>query len=85
MTVDNLKDAFCDAERVLVDDGDVWYVGYRKRSVGRSGRVQGGLHTRFRAESGEVCYSRNMLDFRHMSSSTLKEHLTNARGSKAPG
>ena len=81
MSHESLKDAFCDAERVLVDDGETWYVGYRERAFGRGGRSQGGLCTRFRAESGEVRFSRSMLDFRHMSSDALKEHLATAQRS----
>jgi hypothetical protein len=73
-----LKDLFCDAERVLVHENQKWYVGFRSR-MGRGGRPQGGMHTRFRSESGEIRYSKGMLHFRHMPESTLCEHLRAAQ------
>jgi hypothetical protein len=73
-----MKDLFCDAERVLVHENQKWYVGFRSR-VGRGGRPQGGMHTRFRSESGEIRYSKGMLHFRHMPESALCEHLAVAQ------
>lgn len=75
LTEAELKDLFCDAERVIESGGERWYVGYRQRSFGRQRRAQGSLFTRFRSEGGEVRYSRDMLDFRHLSESALCEHL----------
>ncbi len=75
-----LKEMFCDAERVLVCDDETWYVGYRRRATGGRGRSHAGLATRFRSEAEDVRYSRQMLDFRHMSTGQLREHLEAARG-----
>lgn len=75
--VSQLKDLFCDAERVVTHGKETWYVGFRKRT-GRGGRAQGGMHTRFRSESGDVRYAKGMLHFRHMSNSALCEHLVAA-------
>jgi hypothetical protein len=72
-----LKDLFCDAERVVTHGRETWYVGFRKRT-GRGGQVQGGMHTRFRSENGEVRYAKGMLHFRHMSNAALCEHLVTA-------
>ena len=72
-----LKELFCDAERVFKHDKEKWYVGFRKR-MGRGGRAQAGMHTRFRSESGEVRYSRGILHFRHMPEDALRDHLGNA-------
>lgn len=77
LSATRLKELFCDAERVLEHDEEKWYVGFRQR-VGRGGRVQAGIHTRFRSESGEVRYAKTMLHFRHMSASTLREQLAAA-------
>ena len=76
-----LKELFCDAERAITVDGETWYVGYRRRpSSGRGNMQGGGLVTRFRSDAGEMRYSRDMLDFRHMSTEALCEHLAAARG-----
>jgi hypothetical protein len=77
LTPNRVKDLFCDAERVLDHDDETWYVGYRKR-VGRGGRAQAGMFTRFRSESGETRYARTMLCFRHMSTEALREQLVAA-------
>ena len=77
LTTARLKDLFCDAERVLLHRKEKWYVGFRKR-MGRGGRVQAGMHTRFRSESGEVRYSRGILHFRHMPEPALRDHLGSA-------
>ncbi|UCG88689.1 MAG: hypothetical protein JSW71_09180 [Gemmatimonadota bacterium] len=69
-----LKELFCEAERVLEHDEEKWYVGFRQR-MGRGGRVQAGIHTRFRSESGEIRYAKTMLHFRHMSADALREQL----------
>ncbi len=69
-----LKEVFCDAERVLKHGGEKWHVGFRKR-MGRGGQAQGGTHTRFRSESGEVRYAKGMLHFRHMPEASLREQL----------
>lgn len=82
LTAGQLKELFCDAERVLVNDGETWYVGYRARTVAR-GRPSGQLYTQFRSETGEVRYSSAMLQFRHMSARQLWEQLAEARS--APG
>jgi len=78
LTSAQVKDLFCDAERALVHDGEKWYVGFRTR-MGRGGRVQGGIHTRFRSADGEVRYAKGMLHFRHMREDTLCEHLVAAK------
>ena len=78
LTAAGLKELFCDAERVLVHENDKWYVGYRTR-MGRGGRVQAGMFTRFRSETGEVRYAKTMLHFRHISEGVLCEHLVNAK------
>lgn len=70
-----LKELFCDAERPFESDGETWHVGYRHRTAGRGGSSQGGLCVRFRAQGGEVRYSRAMLDFRHMPTDLLREEL----------
>ncbi len=80
LTAARLKELFCDAERVLVRGSEKWYVGYRAR-MGRGGRVQPGMFTTFRSETGEVWYSKAMLHFRHMSESALYEHLATAKPS----
>jgi hypothetical protein len=72
-----LKELFCDAERVIEHEAETWYVGFRQR-VGRGGRVQAGIHTRFRSESGEVRYAKTMLHFRHMPETALRKQLTAA-------
>lgn len=77
-----VKDLFCDAERLLVEGRENWYVGYRARPMGRQGRFQGGLCTRFRSEGGEVKYSRDMLDFRHMPEAALRERLAEVKSSR---
>jgi hypothetical protein len=78
MTATRLKELFCEAERVVLHEKEKWYVGFRKRT-GRGGRLQGGMHTRFRSESGEVRYANGMLHFRHMPQDALCELLTAAR------
>jgi hypothetical protein len=78
LTSARLKELFCDAERVLVHEKEKWYVGFRTR-MGRGGRVQGGMHTRFRSESGEIRYSKGMLHFRHMPEDALCEQLAAAQ------
>ncbi|HEX9692616.1 MAG TPA: hypothetical protein VGA22_11000 [Gemmatimonadales bacterium] len=78
LTTMELKDLFCEAERVFEAENEVWYVGYRQRS-GAGGRVQGGLYTRFRSEDDEVRYAREMLLFRQMAEGDLLEHLAVAR------
>ena len=77
LTSSEVKEIFCDAERVLVHGGETWYVGYRKR-IGRGGQAQAGIFTRFRCESGEMRFTRTMLCFRHMPEAALREHLTTA-------
>lgn len=83
LTATRLKELFCDAERVLVHKDETWYVGYRMRVGGRGGRMNAGMHTRFRSESGAVRYSKTMLHFRHMSDDDLKEQLAKASPSGA--
>ena len=78
LTSARLKELFCDAERVLEHDDEKWYVGFRTR-MGRGGRVQGGMHTRFRSESGEIRYAKGMLHFRHMPENALRDQLTAAQ------
>lgn len=78
-----VKELFCDAERVVMYGKDKWYVGYRKRTA-RGGRAHGGVYTRFRSEAGEVRYFKGMLHFRHMPHATLSEHLTAARPAASP-
>ena len=78
VSLEKLKEFFCDAERVLKYDGETWYVGYRTRSGGRGGKSNAGLHTRFRSESGEVRHAKGVINFRHMPKSALCEHLKNA-------
>lgn len=88
LTLEGLKEVFCDAERVLESDGETWYVGYRRRTFGRRSTPQGELCTRFRSEAGEVRFSHAMLDFRHMATSDLREHLVTLlrrNGKAAPG
>ena len=82
LTAARLKDLFCDAERIVLHGEEKWYVGFRKRT-GRGGRTQGGMHTRFRSESGEVRYAKGMLHFRHMPHTALCEHLAAAVPSAA--
>jgi hypothetical protein len=82
LTTTPLKDLFCDAERVLLDRKEKWYVGFRKR-MGRGGRAQAGMHTRFRSESGEVRYSRGILHFRHMPETALRDHLGSAERARS--
>jgi hypothetical protein len=77
LTPSEVKELFCDAERVLVHDSETWYVGYRKRA-GRGGRAQAGMFTRFRSENGETRYTRTMLCFRHMPAAALCGHLASA-------
>ena len=77
LTSVRVKELFCDAERLLVHEKEKWYVGYRTR-MGRGGRVQGGMHTRFRSESGEIRYSKGMLHFRHMTEDSLCQQLVAA-------
>ena len=83
LTSARLKDLFCDAERVLKHRKEKWYVGFRQR-MGRGGRAQAGMHTRFRSESGEVRYSRGILHFRHMPETALLDHLGNAERARKP-
>jgi hypothetical protein len=83
LTSARLKDLFCDAERVLKYKKEKWYVGFRQR-MGRGGRAQAGMHTRFRSESGEVRYSRGILHFRHMPEPALLDHLGNAERARKP-
>ena len=78
LTAAGLKELFCDAERVVVHGNEKWYVGYRAR-MGRGGRIQPGVFTRFRSETGEVRYSPAMVHLRHMSESALCEHLATAK------
>ncbi len=82
LTATRLKELFCDAERVLVHGKEKWHVGYRAR-MGRGGRVQPGMFTRFRSETGEVRYSKAMLHFRHMSDSALCDNLVDAKPATA--
>jgi hypothetical protein len=77
LTSREVKEVFCDAERVLVHGGETWYVGYRRR-IGRGGQAQAGIFTRFRSESGEIRFTRTMLCFRHMPEAALCEHLSTA-------
>ncbi len=77
-----LKELFCDAEREVKVRSEVWYVGYRQRAVGTRGHMQGNLCTRFRAASGEVRYSREMLQFRTMAADALAGLIAAARGEK---
>ncbi len=84
LTAARLKELFCDAERVLVHGDETWYVGYRAR-MGRGGRVQPGMFTTFRSETGKVWYSKAMLHFRHMSESALCEHLVTAKPATTGG
>ena len=74
VTLERLKEVFCDAERIIEHKGETWHVGFHKRT-GRGGQNQGGLHTRFRSESGETRYAKGMLHFRHMPGAALCEHL----------
>lgn len=74
-----VKNLFCDAERVIQGGEERWFVGYRQRAFGRQRRAQGSLFTRFRSEGGEVRYSRDMLDFRHLPEATLRDHLDTLR------
>ncbi|UCG87630.1 MAG: hypothetical protein JSW71_03520 [Gemmatimonadota bacterium] len=76
-TATRLKELFCAAERIVVHEKQKWYVGYRKR-IGRGGRAQGLMHTRFRSEDGEVRYAKGMLHFRHMRQNVLCKHLAAA-------
>lgn len=88
LTTAQLKELFCDAERQFASGGETWYVGYRQTTSGGRGNSHGGLSTRFRSASGEVRYSREMLDFRHMPTANLCRHVQGtdkpvARGKKA--
>ena len=83
LTSTRLKELYCDAERVLVHKDETWYVGYRMRVGGRGGRMNAGMHTRFRSESGAVRYSKTMLHFSHMSDEDLQEQLVKASPSGA--
>lgn len=74
-----VKELFCDAERMIIHQNEKWFVGYRTRVGGRGGRAQAGICTRFRSESGEVRYSKSMLHFRHMSAGDLSKHLAKAQ------
>jgi hypothetical protein len=78
-TDSQLKELFCDAERVVVHENEMWYVGYRRRASGRGGRAQGGMCTRFRSETGELRYAKAMILFRHMREDALLEHLAAAQ------
>lgn len=78
LTAPELKELFCDAERVVTAGGQRWYVGYRHRADGRQRPQQGGLCTRFRSESGELRYSRDMHDFRHLPLAALGDRLAAA-------
>ena len=78
LSLEQLKELFCDAERILELEDETWYVGYRTRSGGRGGQSNAGLHTRFRSESGEIRYAKGVINFRHMPKSALSEHLKNA-------
>lgn len=80
LTESQLKELFCDAERVVLHENELWYVGYRRRVGGRGGRAQGGMCTRFRSETGELRYAKAMILFRHMSEDALLGHLAAARG-----
>jgi len=71
----DLKDLFCEAERVIELEDELWYVGYRSRVNARGARTQGGVCTRFRSESGRVGYSKTMLLFRQMPEAELRRHL----------
>lgn len=79
LTEGQLKELFCDAERVVQLGDQVWYVGYRRRASGRGGRAQGGMCTRFRSATGELRYAKAMILFRHMSEDALLEHLAAAQ------
>ncbi|KPJ88846.1 MAG: hypothetical protein AMS18_13070 [Gemmatimonas sp. SG8_17] len=79
ITDTQLKELFCDAERVVVHEDEMWYVGYRRRASGRGGRAQGGMCTRFRSETGELRYAKAMILFRHMSEDALLDHLAAAQ------
>lgn len=74
---EQLKDLFCSAERMVIHRDEKWFVGFRTR-IGRGGRAHGGVQTRFRSESGEVRFTKNMLQFRHMSGAALCEQLAAA-------
>jgi hypothetical protein len=76
-TGSQLKELFCDAERVLAYENEVWYVSYRHRAG--KGRVHAGLYTRFRSAADEVRYSPKMLQFRQMTEDDLCQHLASAR------
>lgn len=78
----DIKEIFCDAERVVVHEDRTWFVGYRTRGAGRGGRQQSGLCTRFRSDEGEVRYARTMLHFRHMPEETLRKYIAKARAGK---
>lgn len=82
LSASELKEIFCDAERVLVHGDETWYVGYRRR-IGRGGQAQGGIFTRFRSESGEIRFTRAMLCFRHMPEAALREQLATADRTKS--
>lgn len=78
-----LKELFCDAERPFTHEDQQWYVGYRTR-MGKGGRVQGGLHTRFRSAAGEVRFAKEVLLFRQMPVALLRKHLAVARPAGRP-
>ncbi len=80
---DRLKDLYCDAEREIEVDGEMWFVGYRSRWNGSRGGNNAQLCTRFRSASGEVRYSTAMLPFRHMSAAGLRDQLGSARAGTA--
>jgi len=75
---ERIKELFCAAERVVEHEKEKWYVGFRSR-IGRGGRPQGGVQTRFRSETGEVRYAKSFLQFRHMSRSALCKQLAAAK------
>jgi hypothetical protein len=83
LSSEQLKELFCDAERVLESDGVTWYVGYRDRTAGRGGGRYKNLCTRFRSATGELRYARDIIDFRHMTSADLCRQL--GRAQAAPG
>lgn len=81
VTPAELKEIFCDAERIVTSEGETWYVGYRERASGRGAR-QRMLCTRFRSEGGEIRYSSDIIDFRHLPTDILRQHLATAQAVK---
>ena len=77
LTLTRLQELFCDAERVIEQDGETWLVGYRRPARGCN-RTQDGMYTWFRSAQGEVRYATGMLHFRHMPRNQLCVHLAAA-------